>query len=111
MCENVGDLDADRQRDQREGGHDDDQVLRLEIPRFGVEGACVSIIGALGESDGGDGVVAHRDHEQVGGRQFVVQAHFESPMELTPESLPFIGKAADAGAGTAAVDRLDVKLL
>jgi len=32
-------------------------------------------------------------------------------LELTPSALPFIGKAADAGAGTAAVDRLDVKLL
>jgi len=28
----------------------DMQVLRLDIPRFGVEGACISIIGALGES-------------------------------------------------------------
>jgi len=31
---------------------DDIQVLRLDIPRFGVEGACVSVIGALGESVG-----------------------------------------------------------
>jgi hypothetical protein len=30
----------------------DDQVLRLEIPELGVEGACVAIIGALGESIG-----------------------------------------------------------
>jgi len=30
----------------------DDQVVRLEIPQLGVEGACVSIIGALGESLG-----------------------------------------------------------
>ena len=31
---------------------DDGQVLRLDIPQLGVEGACVSIIGALGESLG-----------------------------------------------------------
>lgn len=31
---------------------DDTQVLRLDIPEFGVEGACVSIIGALRESVG-----------------------------------------------------------
>ena len=31
---------------------DDHQVLRLDIPGLGVEGACVSIIGALGESLG-----------------------------------------------------------
>ena len=30
----------------------DSQVLRLDIPEFGVDGACVSIIGALGESVG-----------------------------------------------------------
>lgn len=30
----------------------DDEVLRLDIPSLGVEGACVSIIGALGESLG-----------------------------------------------------------
>jgi len=30
----------------------DSQVLRLDIPAFGIEGACVSIIGALGESLG-----------------------------------------------------------
>ncbi len=30
----------------------DDQVLRVDIPSLGVEGACVSIIGALGESIG-----------------------------------------------------------
>jgi hypothetical protein len=31
---------------------DDSQVLRLDIPALGVEGACVSIIGALGENLG-----------------------------------------------------------
>jgi len=31
---------------------DDDQTLRLDIPVLGVEGACVSIIGALGQSHG-----------------------------------------------------------
>jgi len=31
---------------------DDSQLLRLDIPAFGVEGACLSIIGALGESLG-----------------------------------------------------------
>jgi hypothetical protein len=31
---------------------DDDQVLRLDIPALGVEGACVSVIGALGEAHG-----------------------------------------------------------
>lgn len=31
---------------------DDDQVLSLDIPRLGVEGACVCILGALGESLG-----------------------------------------------------------
>jgi hypothetical protein len=31
---------------------DDDEVLRLDIPKLGVEGACVSIIGGLGESFG-----------------------------------------------------------
>lgn len=31
---------------------DDDQVLRMDIPSLGVGGACVSIIGALGESLG-----------------------------------------------------------
>jgi hypothetical protein len=31
---------------------DDDQVLRVDIPQLGVEGACLSIIGALGESFG-----------------------------------------------------------
>jgi len=30
----------------------DDEVLRMDIPAFGVQGACVSIIGALGESLG-----------------------------------------------------------
>jgi hypothetical protein len=30
----------------------DDEVLRMDIPALGVEGACVSIIGALGESLG-----------------------------------------------------------
>jgi hypothetical protein len=30
----------------------DMEILRLDIPRFGVEGACVSIIGSLGESLG-----------------------------------------------------------
>jgi hypothetical protein len=30
----------------------DDEVLRMDIPSLGVEGACVSIIGALGESLG-----------------------------------------------------------
>ena len=30
----------------------DDQVLRMDIPALGVEGACVSIIGTLGESLG-----------------------------------------------------------
>ena len=30
----------------------DSQVLRLDIPELGVDGACVSIIGALGESIG-----------------------------------------------------------
>ncbi|MCH7664514.1 MAG: SEC-C domain-containing protein [Acidobacteria bacterium] len=31
---------------------DDDQVLRMDIPALGVDGACVSIIGALGEKLG-----------------------------------------------------------
>ncbi len=31
---------------------DDGQVLRLDVPQLGVNGACVSIIGALGESFG-----------------------------------------------------------
>ncbi len=31
---------------------DDDQVLRLDVPALGVEGACVSVIGALGEARG-----------------------------------------------------------
>jgi hypothetical protein len=30
----------------------DDQVVRIDIPDFGIEGACLSIIGALGESLG-----------------------------------------------------------
>jgi hypothetical protein len=33
-------------------GADDSQLLRLDIPTLGVEGACLSIIGALGESLG-----------------------------------------------------------
>lgn len=31
---------------------DDDQTLRLDIPALGVEGACVSVIGALGQNHG-----------------------------------------------------------
>ena len=33
-------------------GADDSQVLRLDVPALGVEGACLSVIGALGESLG-----------------------------------------------------------
>ncbi len=52
----------------------DDQVVRVDVPALGVEGACVSIIGALGESFG-----------------FVVfpsQIAFEACLEATREGLP-----------------------
>ena len=47
---------------------DDGQVLRVDIPALGVEGACLSIIGALGESLGFlvfpslEGYIAFGDH-------------------------------------------------
>jgi len=42
---------------------DDDQVLRVDIPQLGVEGACLSIIGALGESFGITLFPSHGGHE------------------------------------------------
>jgi len=77
----------------------DSQVLRLDIPALGVEGACVSIIGALGESLG---LVIFPSHLAMERFQTLMAARHEDdgPLDMGTATLSLnYGRGADLPAG------------
>ena len=63
LCGGPGAGVADEAADPIGQAADDTQVLRMDIPALGVDGACVSVIGQLGKSRGVLSFASHDDFE------------------------------------------------
>jgi len=100
---------------------DDDQVLRVDIPQLGVEGACLSIIGALGQNlgfilfpslDGFEAFQEMGDRERTPGEQLdlgttILSLNFQRGADLPPSMRREIAEHGWSVAGPHAYPQVD----